>query len=106
MAAPNLPCCTRLPLAGASGGCSLVAMCRLLIVPASLAVKRGLQGEQASVVQPHGLSCPTASEIFLDRGLNLCPLHRQGDSEPLGHPESLPTVLETSAYSSFLSSLD
>ena len=75
-------------------------------MPASLVVKHGLRGEQASVVQPHGLSCPTASGIFLDQGLNLCPLHWQGDSEPLDHPESLPTVLETSAYSSFPSLLD
>ena len=58
---------------------------------------------QASVVEPHGLSCPTASGIFLDQGLNPCPLHWHGDSESLDH---IPTVLEMSDYSSFLSLLN
>jgi len=33
----------------------------------------------------HGLSCSTACEIFLDQGLNACPLHWQADSQPLNH---------------------
>ena len=33
-----------------------------------------------SVVVANGLSCPVACEIFLDHGLNLCPLHWQEDS--------------------------
>ena len=33
-----------------------------------------------SVIAGHGLSCSTACAIFLDRGLNLCPLHWQVDS--------------------------
>ena len=37
-----------------------------------------------SVVTTLGLSCPTACGIFLDQGLNPCPLHRQADSGPPG----------------------
>ena len=33
----------------------------------------------------HGLSCSTACGIFLDQGLNSCPLHWQVDSQPLDH---------------------
>ena len=42
-----------------------------------------------SVVVVHGLKCSTASEIFLDQGLNLCPLQWQADSHPLHHREIL-----------------
>ena len=31
----------------------------------------------------HRLSCPAAYGIFLDQGLNSCPLHWQADSQPL-----------------------
>ena len=41
-----------------------------------------------SVVVAHRLSCPLACEIFLDQGLNLWPLHRQADSQPLDHQGS------------------
>ena len=34
------------------------------------------------------LSCPEAGEIFPDYGLNLCPLHRETDSQPLDHQGS------------------
>ena len=33
-----------------------------------------------SVVVVHGLSCSAACGIFLDQGMNLCPLHWQADS--------------------------
>ena len=56
-------------------GLSLVAVCRLLIVVASL-------------VSAHGLSCPTACGIFPDQGSNLCPLPWQADPLPLDHKES------------------
>ena len=32
----------------------------------------------------HGFSCPKARGVFPDQGLNLCPLHWQVDSQPLG----------------------
>ena len=42
-------------------------------------------GIQASVVATCGLSCLDACGIFLDQGLNPCPLHWQVDSYPLYH---------------------
>ena len=39
----------------------------------------------------HGLSCPVACRIFLDQGLNLCPLRLPEDLEPLDH-QGRPTV--------------
>ena len=44
--------------------------------------------EWASVVVVHGFSCSTARGIFLDQGLNPCPLHWQADSYPLDHQRS------------------
>ena len=32
-------------------------------------------GQAGSGIVMHGLSCPQAYKIFLDQGLNLCPLH-------------------------------
>ena len=37
-------------------------------------------GARAPVVVAHGLSCSVACGIFLDQGLNQCPLHWQEDS--------------------------
>ena len=73
---------------------SLVTVCVLLTVAASLVAEHGLQGSRASVavahqlcscsmqalstssvVMVHGLSCPEACGIFPDQGLNLCLLH-------------------------------
>ena len=41
-----------------------------------------------SVIVAHGPSCCAACGIFPDQGSNLCPLHRQADSEPLRHQGS------------------
>ena len=49
---------------GDGGGCSLVAMLRLLIVVASL-VEHGQEDTWASVVVVQGLSCSTTG-LFLD----------------------------------------
>ena len=57
----------------ASGGYSLVMLCRLLIAMASLAAEHGLEATQASVVVVRGLSCPGACGIFLDQRLNSVP---------------------------------
>ena len=64
----------RLSLVAEHGGYSLVSLCRLLIVVASL-MKHRLLGMQASVVAAHGLvvaahglSFPVACGIFLDQG--------------------------------------
>ena len=41
-----------------------------------------------SVIMAYGLSCSTASGIFLDQGSNLCHLHWQVDLLPLSHQGS------------------
>ena len=61
-----------LSLAVTSRGSSLTAGHGLCIVVASLIVKHGLHGAQASVVGAHRLSCLTAFGIFPDQGSNLC----------------------------------
>ena len=70
-----------------SGSYSLVAVCKDLIATASLVAEHRLWGERVSVVVTcglqnggsvavaHGLSCPATCGIFLDQGLNPCPLH-------------------------------
>ena len=41
-----------------------------------------------SVAVAYRLSCPMAGGVFLDQGLNLCPLHWQAGSQPLDHQGS------------------
>ena len=41
-----------------------------------------------SVIVAHGLSCCMSCGIFLDQGLNPCPLHWQVDSQSLNHQGS------------------
>ena len=48
------------------------------------------RGMGASVVVAHRLSCSRACGIFLDQGLNPCPLHWQVDSYPVYHQRSPP----------------
>ena len=75
-----------LSLAVASRDYSLVAMHGGLLTAAAYPVaKPRLQGRGLGGMV-HGLICPTACGIFPDHGLNLCPLHCQGDSLPLDHP--------------------
>ena len=45
-------------------------------------------GVRASVLATHGLGCSVAGSIFLDQGLNPCPLQWQADSQLLDHQES------------------
>ena len=70
-------------LVAASGGPSLVAVCRFLIAVAFLVVEHGLQGTLASVTVVHWLSGPSACGIFLDQGSNPSPLYWQVDFQPL-----------------------
>ena len=74
---------------------SLVALCGLPTVVASLAAERGLQGAQASVVVAHRLGHSTARKIFLDQGSSPCPLHWQVHSYPLYHQRSLHFTLKS-----------
>ena len=65
------------------------------MVVLSLVVEHGLGGSQdllgvalglqrrGSVVGVRGLSCTSVCGLFLDPGLNPCPLHWQADSHPL-----------------------
>ena len=55
------------------------AQAQQLLHVGSVVVARGLQSA-GLVVVVHGLSCSTACGIFLDQGLNPCPLHYQADS--------------------------
>ena len=76
-----------LSLVAVSGGSFLVVVFRLLIVVASLIVEHRLWDTWASVAVACGpqsegsgvvvqeLSCPVTCKIFLDQGLNPCPLH-------------------------------
>ena len=71
----------------------------LLIVVASVVVEHELQAHglqrlqhAGSVAVLHRVSCPAAFGIFPDQGSNLCPLHRQVDSQPLDH-QGNPTML-------------
>ena len=60
-----------------SGGCGTWALG---------VVAHGLRGlwHLGLVVVVHGLSCSVAFGIFLDQGLNPCPVHSQVDSMPPG----------------------
>ena len=85
----------RLSLVGASGGCSPAAVHGLLTVVTSLIAERELQAHGfqwlqhvGSVVVVHRLSCFAVCGIFLDKGLDPCPLHGQADSYPLYHQGS------------------
>ena len=64
-------------LAVASSVYALVVVPRLPIAVASLAAEHRLAGAWASVFAAYG--------IFPDQGSNLCLLHVQADSFPLGH---------------------
>ena len=94
LAALGLRCCTLAFSSCGEWGLLFVAVCRLLIVMASLVVKHGLQARRlqqlwhmgsvvvahglqstGSVVVAHGLSCSMACGIFRDQGSNLCPLN-------------------------------
>ena len=69
-------------LVAVNGVYSLVAVHRLLMPFLLWSTSSTVQ---ASVVVVHGLICPPACGIFLDQGLNPCPLHWQLDSHPLCH---------------------
>ena len=95
----NLCCCTRALSTCSEQRLLFIAVHGLLIAVAALVAEYGLQGSRASVVGVQGLSvdsvvvvhrlnCSTACGIFLVQGSNLCPLHWQVDSQPLGHQGS------------------
>ena len=99
LAVLGLPCCVRAFSSCGKWGLLSVAVCKLLIVVASLVAEHGSRcmgfivaacglSSMGSVVVAQGLSCPMACEIFLDQGLNLCFLHWQANSSgPPGKSE-------------------
>ena len=58
-----------------------------LTVVASPVAEHRLRTRRLSAMA-HGPSRSAACGIFPDRGTNPCPLHRQGDSQPLHHQGS------------------
>ena len=87
MAVQNICCCMSFLLVAASGGYSLVVVCGLLIMVASLVAEHRVWS-LGSTVEAQGLRCSSAGGIFPDQGLNPCLLHWQADSLPLKHQES------------------
>ena len=85
----------RLSLVAVSGGDSLVVVLGLSLGWFFLLQSMG------SVIVAHGLSCSMACEIFLDEGLNWCPLRQKADSSSLNHQGS-PVGTDFSAASSGL----
>ena len=71
--ASSLPC-VGFSLVAGGGGHSLAAVCRLLILVASLVAGHGLWNLGSTVVAPR-LSCPKARGTFPNQGLNPCPRH-------------------------------
>ena len=78
---------SELSLVVMSRGYPLVAVPRLLIVAASGVGEHRLECS-GSVVVVHRLSYLKLCGIFLEQGLNPCPLHWQVDSYPLNHQGS------------------
>ena len=75
----GLHCCAGLSPGAGSGGHPLVAGPRLLIAVATPVAEHGLQSWRSAVVVC-GLTCYEACGVFLDQGLNLCPLYCKADS--------------------------
>ena len=76
-----------LSLVAASGGhsssrCAGLSLSQLLLLRSTSSRRAG------SVIVAHGPSCSAACGILPDQGSNLCPLHRQADSQPLCHQGS------------------
>ena len=92
----SLHSCSGFFLVSGSGGYSLAAVCRLLMVVASPVGQQGLQDLGTSVVAApgfqstvaHELSCSMACGIFLDQASDLCLLHWQANSLPLSYQGS------------------
>ena len=76
-----------LPLVAASGGHSSSRFAGLSLSRPLLLQSMGSR-HAGSVVVTHGPSCSAACGIPPDQGSNPCPLHWQGDSQPLRHQGS------------------
>ena len=84
--------CTWSPMQRMDSNCGeqgllLIAVCRLLVVVASLSVEHRIWAHklqqlyhERSLVVPHRLSPSVVCVIFPDHGLNQCPLHCKAHS--------------------------
>ena len=79
--------CSGFSCCGSKGSRLVGTRCQQLWHTSSVVVACRLQSMGLLVVVP-GLSCSTACGIFLDQGLNPCPLHWQVDFYPLHHQGS------------------
>ena len=80
-----------LSLVAASGGHSS-SRCAGLLLSRPLLLRSTSSRRTGSVVVAHGPSCSAACGIFPDQGSSLCPRRWQGDSLPLRHQGSPPSV--------------
>ena len=92
----GLGCCTHFFLSCSHRGYSLVSEHKLLTAVASLRVEHGLQklwllgsGSQRQQLWRTGLVTPCMSGVPRSTETELYPSHRQADSSPLSHQESL-----------------
>ena len=85
-----------LSLVVASGGHSS-SRCTGLSLSRPLPLRGTGSRRAGSVVVAHGPSYSAACGILPDQGPNPCPLHWQGDSQPLRHQES-PSVIYIYVY--------
>ena len=76
-----------LSVVAASGGHSSLR-CTGLSLSWPLLLRSTGSRRAGAVVVAHGPGCSAACGIFPDQGSNLCPLHRQADSQPLRHQGS------------------
>ena len=79
--------CSGFSCCGSKGSRLVGTRCQQLWHTSSVVVACRLQSMGLLVVVP-GLSCSTACGIFLDQGLNPCPLHWQTDFKLLDHQGS------------------
>ena len=86
MAALDLRFCTRAFSSCGERGPLLIAVRGPLTIAASLVAEHRLQTRRLNICG--GPSCSEACGIFPDQGSNPCPLHWQGDSQPLYHQGS------------------
>ena len=85
----SLCCCVQAFSTCSEWGLLSVGLWGLLLAVSVFSCCRAqVLGFWALLVVEHGLSCSAACGIFLDQGLNLCPLHWQVDSYPLFHQGS------------------
>ena len=88
MAVLGLRFCVRAFSSCGKWGPLFIAVRGPLTIAASLVRSTGSRRAGSVIIVAHGPSCSAACGILPDQGSNLCPLHWQADSQPLGHQGS------------------